>query len=869
MKRLIIILLFLPLAALAQPNSACPGFRNPTSFNTGSSQYFWSARVGERVSTNSTTDTTTGYYVMSTCADPNAQAITGHANITSSSHDSGDDEGVTCCSDGSIFDANGHRFQILTQAANGGIDQLTLNNGVGMQRIPPGYTSCIRLGDPRATGNATTSHNWTSGTNRGAEALFYTMKVTSQNALLFVNYAVVGRQYDHSTYQAGEFLIRVVKQNADGTWPNAPINDSLWFKVSAPHFTGALPSPWLQGRPGNTCSATTCGYVYKPWTKVAINLNNYIYSNVRVEMYTSDCIYNWDPIYAYICGDFSPMILRTSGCPDAGSDVLDTLKAPAGMISYQWFVTTQGAEDEENFYDPAHMNNVHFRQVYPATGVTTDSIFTPTLQHFVATEGANRGDTVPEQTFLCIMTSAMDPSKPFSSKLYTNVTNTRPAVNQRTVSDCDGTVHFYNESVTFGSTRVRRHMTYWEIYSDPARTELIATINGDSATYRFPQAGTYYCRLYCHSACPSDDSDSVYCAASGDFTVRTLAPPRVNLSINRHILCDDERLFARVTDPDNPGISPTLMYSVRWTLGDSVIENVDTLLTSLPFGTHPVSVTLTNGDGCSTTVYDTVNVYGAPVVSMGTDATSICVGDTVQLTAEGNARYVWSSTPADPDLDAQQGQSTLVVSPQVTTVYVLEPVPENPCSSEGTSIRVEVIPTPTPLLWHNFNEVKLDYPTVNFTDISNDRASTMWHFSDGTDDEGVSVSHTFVDLGGDSVGITMTTCNRLDCCADTLVKLPVVTEGIWFPNAFTPGLNDSDNNRFRIISTFPLLQFEIYVYNRNGLLVFTSTDPDEGWDGTDMNGHACPQGAYVYYYRYSRLGTDDYFPGAGTVTLIR
>lgn len=869
---MLLMLALLPAMSAAQTSDPCPGFRNTTTFNSSNSQYFWSARFGERIYYTSTSDTTTGYYVMSTCADPNAQAVMGHANITSPTRNSGPDGGISCCNDGNIWDANDRRIQIIT-SENAGLDQFTINGSNGMQRIPDGYTTSIRLGDPRATGDCSHSHSWTNGSNKGSEALFYTMKVTSQNALLFINYAVVGRCYSHGPHEAGEFLIRVVKQNSDGSWPNQPINDSLWFKVSAP----ALPSnnmpvaPWVYGRPGTTCNSTTCGYVYKPWTKVAINLNDYIYSTVRVEMYTSDCTYDVDPLYAYIAGDYSPMILRTSGCPDPASSVIDTVKAPSGMINYQWFVSTGEAVEQGSFYNQAVMDSVNFRQVYPSVAgqTTTDSIFTPTLQHFVINEGPNAGDTVPEKTFLCIMTSALDPAKPFQSKLYANVTNNRPIVRHRDTALCDGTVKFYNQSLTFGTTRVAEDLTTWDIFTDASCSNLIATVSGDSASYTFAEPGNYTIRLNCHTYTVSNEGDTTTCAASRVFTVRAMVPPQASLSLNRHVLCDEERLFGRALNSADPTIPLSYYNTMHWQIGDTSFNDVDTVLLTLPFGQIPITLTITDHDGCSTVLTDTVNVYGAPVVSMGSNVGAICVGDTVTITAEGNARYIWSSTPADSALIAQQGQSTIQVTPPVTTVYTLEPAPENPCSTEGANILVEVVQTPVPMIWFNATNVSVDYPSVNMTDISPDRASTFWHFSDGLSDEGVSVSHAFTDLSGDSVSIRMTTCNRLECCSDTMVWLPVHREGIWFPNTFFPALTDSDNSLFRIVATFPLQQFELNIFNRQGLLVFTTTDPEATWDGTDLNGNPCPMGAYVYVYRYSRLGIDDFYPGAGTVTLIR
>ena len=92
------------------------------------------------------------------------------------------------------------------------------------------------------------------------------MRVTPDNVLLMFYYAVVARQGPHDAWEAGEFLIRVVRRGDDGEWMDEPINDNLWYKVSAPHTgTDEVPAPWVYGR----FDATECSFVYKPWSKVA------------------------------------------------------------------------------------------------------------------------------------------------------------------------------------------------------------------------------------------------------------------------------------------------------------------------------------------------------------------------------------------------------------------------------------------------------------------------------------------------------------------------------------------------------------------------------------------------------------------------
>ena len=113
----------------------------------------------------------------------------------------------------------------------------------------------------------------------------------------------------------------------------------------------------------------------------------------------------------------------------------------------------------------------------------------------------------------------------------------------------------------------------------------------------------------------------------------------------------------------------------------------------------------------------------------------------------------------------------------------------------------------------------------------------------------------------------MESCNGPACCSDTSFCIPVHTFNIWYPNAFTPTLES--NNRFAVVSNSTLVHYEIRIYNRQGLLVYASTDPAESWDGNNRYGTPCPQGAYVYHYRYATENDGPYHEGTGTVTLIR
>lgn len=629
MKKLIFLVIMLGIAVTAiQAQSACPGLHNPTNFNaTPGGAGSWSARVGDRVSG---TGGSTGNNVLSTCARPGKTIIKGHANITSSTYNSGNCPNRCACSNHcSLFDGHDQRFRIYT-AADAGLDLFTVNAaGQGMQRIPAGHTSSIRLGDMRATGSCVNSIN-TDGNNKGAEALFYTMKVNSQNSLLFIDYAIVACRYDHTPQQAGEFLMRVVGKNATtGQWNNFPLNDSLWFNVPAPAVTSALPAPWEAGLTGNpqSAAATSCCYCYKPWTRVSISLLDYVYDSVRIEMYTSDCIYDVDPIYAYIAGSCQPMQITASGCPAGESTAVDTLRAPEGLLSYTWYVSANGYSG--NTADLQEMATVPFRQVQ---ATSTNNVYVARLDDFIVTQGANTGDTVPIQTYKCVMTSAMDPVKPFHSVLYATVNNTKPIIDAEISTDCSGKVelHALGRVPYQGgdAPHLVDSLTSWVFYDGGSpNTVPLDTTYGNLSEYTFEETGNHAIKLTMYT----EDSS---CNTSKVFVVNIHKPAESRISIDKRTLCVGDQ--ATITDLTE-GITAR-----RWVFADREINSEETSLAATREVTrsftefeNPFMLITTTDYGCIDTLYDTIYFFNDPEVHFSND-TVIC---------NGHESHVHVSTP--------------------------------------------------------------------------------------------------------------------------------------------------------------------------------------------------------------------------------
>lgn len=690
MKRiftLLTLLVGLLTTGLAQPNPYCPGLHNPTNFNSspgGSGS--WSARVGDRVSGSGGS---TGSNVLSTCASPNSTVIRG-ANILSSTYYSGNCSNRSACGHATLFDGHDQRFRIYT-AADAGLDLFTVNAaGQGMPRIPAGHTSSIRLGDMRATGQCQNSVTSTAGNNKGAEALYYTMRVNANNALLFIDYAVVACRYNHSPREAGEFIIRVVGKNpTTGQWNSFPLNDSLWFNVPAPAIGSTLPAPWIEGLNGvpSSAGATSCCYCYKDWTRVAISLLNYLYDSVRVEMYTSDCIYDVDPIYAYIAGDCQPMTITSSGCPGGSSDAVDTLHAPEGLLTYQWYVASNGFSGNTNSTD---MSTVPFRQLN-----STTSVHVSRLSDFIT----NTGDTVGTTTYKCVMTSAMDPAKPFQSVLYSTVSNTKPIVRANFETHCDGTVDFEGlATISYqgaNAPRIVDSLSLWEICQGSMdNTPVIDTVMGRLARYTFTDHETHAIKLTMYT-----DDDGCYTTKS--FQVTPTIPANTQISIDKRTLCVGDQ--ATITDLTTDIVARTWVFADQDINSEAPgrnLENTRVITRDFTEFENPFMLITTSTSGCLDTLYDTIYFFNNPDIYFSAD-TIICNGhetSTVISTPVHGCSFEWyrrlNRSGAAPVGEGYiSSGNTLRVRPtQNHTWYYVKIIAESGCEV-WDSVRISILNT--------------------------------------------------------------------------------------------------------------------------------------------------------------------------------
>ncbi len=108
-----------------------------------------------------------------------------------------------------------------------------------------------------------------------------------------------------------------------------------------------------------------------------------------------------------------------------------------------------------------------------------------------------------------------------------------------------------------------------------------------------------------------------------------------------------------------------------------------------PASTTTYTLTGTDANGCSDTAQVTVIVNPLPVPTVAATPNTLCLGDTVQLSAGGGSVYTWNGGTLSNASGANQ-----IDTPSVTTTYSVVVTDGNGCV-DSTTVAVTVNPLPT------------------------------------------------------------------------------------------------------------------------------------------------------------------------------
>lgn len=103
--------------------------------------------------------------------------------------------------------------------------------------------------------------------------------------------------------------------------------------------------------------------------------------------------------------------------------------------------------------------------------------------------------------------------------------------------------------------------------------------------------------------------------------------------------------------------------------------------------------------------------------------------------------------------------------------------------------------------------------------------------------------------------------------ADSVVAVECQDKCVQYPTAFTPN-SDGKNDVYQAACFCPVPKYKLVIYNRNGEMVYQTTNPQAGWNGY-FNGKIQPNGVYVYYTEFFDFVLKQDFTEKGTLVLLR
>lgn len=277
--------------------------------------------------------------------------------------------------------------------------------------------------------------------------------------------------------------------------------------------------------------------------------------------------------------------------------------------------------------------------------------------------------------------------------------------------------------------------------------------------------------------------------------------------------------------------------------------------------TTTYTVTANGPGGCVAT--DTVTVVVFPTLDLhaGPD-TTICPGNSVQLTSSGALFYQWTPNTGLSDAFI----SNPVASPSVSTTYHLSATDVHGCP-QSDSLRITVYPSFPPVVASNDTTICSGHSVVLYV---NDHGTIKWTPSDflscddciqpfAAPDTTVTYVVSVTDTNGCSLG-----SDSVTVAVDTTCEI-ILPPGMMIPTAFSPN-GDGKNDLLHVLGK-DILSYQLDIYNRWGQLIFTATDKTPGWNGT-FNGEKQEVGVYIWHLDGMLLdGT--HVVKNGNVTLIR
>lgn len=548
-------------------------------------------------------------------------------------------------------------FVINTNATE--TDSRTSNHPI--RKIPEGYTRSSQIN------NYIGNHN--------CSELKYTLDVSSDNALLTFNYAMVLQAPDHTGYQNPTFQIDVVLLNNTNENLSELVDPCAKFEQvgdddlvdNVTWFSDGGYEPW----------------VWCDWQKITINLMQYEGERVTVRIRLGDCIYTAHGAYGYVVASATEPTLNVAGCAGEGN-VITSATAPDGFQNYEWFRINTNSSSQTaiaNDYATAVANN-EILSTDQEFFITEDMMQGSTTKYFAVKLTSPRTQTSRPNCIAYIRTKVDDMRPKFESATYIPV-NPRSEEDEigfkfNQVQQRSDAFPLIWEAITFGdgdSASFVKDAGKWVV--DPAlplstNTRVVLDNSGSVDTvYHIYTPGTYDAIRYAQSSNGSTEN-AIYCERNKVIEVPVAERPSL-LLVGADTICFGAKDTIRASSPNNaPEVVANYVYDWWYSVDDTASAPAHTGTTLFMDNvrentTVVVRVTDTQNDFYRFGYFD-VTVQAFPELTLTGD-TLLCIGQNANISAaDGTGNTIalqWTFN--DP------GNNPVITNPQTNPVLQFTP----------------------------------------------------------------------------------------------------------------------------------------------------------------------------------------------------
>lgn len=398
--------------------------------------------------------------------------------------------------------------------------------------------------------------------------------------------------------------------------------------------------------------------------------------------------------------------------------------------------------------------------------------------------------------------------------------------------ECEGFTQTFTNNSTFAG------VSQWD-FGVPGITDDVSTQN--SPTYTYPTPGTFPVTLIV--------SNGNQCTDTLQKMITVYEPLLVAFTHNDSLCITDNSFNFNGTVSGPPSTVIAWNFGPNASIQTSNQEDVNNVVYDSG-GTFPVTLTASFNQ-CSKTVTSSVRVFKIPTIDFTIKDDLRCAPHTAQFlnfsTSETPMQYFWNF--GDGGTSNLQNPSHIYNSPGIYSV-TLSVVTIEGCKDTLSLYKPDLVRVhPTPVSKFSVSPLITDicHADVNFSDLSTGATQYFYNFDD-IGQTSTEKNPAFTYLSSGQKRPMQIVSNDFGCKDTSYAQLYIEPFTVYIPNTFTPDGNEH-NNIFNAVIYLEVQSWLLKVYDRWGELLFSSNDPQIGWDGT-YGDKIAQDGTYVYVLKY-------------------